>query len=175
MGRARASPGEVGISVVRSGATRVPSRRGFSRSGLPRLPRLVPRPQLRRRRKQVPCVLQIPGEHATWSNSSQPPPPVVLTYLLYLVLVEFREKAGDHMRGDHPAAASRDRVEKPRLENYRGSGQRRTTALYPGRGVRLGSRTPGVTQRKLTTMAHQVGASCLQKQGSFSYFFSHNY
>lgn len=68
----------------------VPSRRGFSCPGLSQLPRLVPRPQPRRRRKQIPYALQIPGEHATWSKESQPPRPV-LTYLLHLVLVEFGE------------------------------------------------------------------------------------
>lgn len=84
-----ADPGKVGVSVVRGRATRVPSRRGFWRSGLSQLLRLVPRPQPRRR-KQVLCVLQIPGEHAAWSEASQQLPPVP-TYLLHLVLVELRE------------------------------------------------------------------------------------
>lgn len=79
------------------------------------------------------------------------------------------------MRGDHPAAASRGRVEKPRLERYRWSGQSSSTALKPGPGVRLGSETPGATQRSLTTMAHQLRASRFQKQVfllfSFPFFF----
>lgn len=90
VGRVRAGPGEVGLSMVSGRATRVPSRRGFSRSGLSQLLRQVPRSQPRRRRKQVLCVLQIPGEHTTWSEASQQLPPV-RTYLLHLVLVELRE------------------------------------------------------------------------------------
>lgn len=90
MGRARAGRGEVVISVVRALAQMVPSRRGFSCLGLSQLPRLVPRPQPRRRRKQIPYALQTPGEHATWSKASQPPL-LVLTYLLHLVLIELGE------------------------------------------------------------------------------------
>jgi hypothetical protein len=41
-----------------------------------------------------------------WKASQLPPP--VLIYLLHLVTVELSEEAGDHMRGNHPAAGPKE-------------------------------------------------------------------
>lgn len=59
------------------------------------------------------------GDHTTLSKANKPPL-YALTYLLHLVMVELREEVGEQMRGDHPAAARRRRVGKPRLERVRG-------------------------------------------------------
>lgn len=67
------------------------------------------------------------------------------------------------MRGDHLAATRRG----PRRETETRALAGERNALYASTGVRLGLRTPGVTQRRLTTVAHQLGASSLQKQVSF--------
>lgn len=66
------------------------------------------------------------------------------------------------MRGDHLAETRRGPSRE--TETRALAGER--NALYAGTGVRLGLRTPGVTQR-FTTVAHQLGASSLQKQVSF--------
>lgn len=87
------------------------------------------------------------GDHTTLSKASQPPLQA-LTYLLHLVMVELREEVGEQMRGDHPVAARRRRVGKPRLERVRGRRTARSDRFVSGLGGPAGNSESGRHKKK---------------------------
>lgn len=72
-------------------------------------------------------------------------------------MVELREEVGEQMRGNHPAAARRRRVGKPKRGRERGGEWLGPTALCWGSAAGPGAGSPNDAQRGLTARVRPAG------------------